>query len=86
MTCCIRWLVNYSRFGAICELDLAQVVASETAVWWNCLRQKKVDLRTFRRQEKCFECVIIHEKLQMCAYCSIDNVPKQCAEFYTYNL
>ena len=27
------------------------------------------------------------KELQICAYCSIDNVPKQCAEFlYTYNL
>ena len=24
--------------------------------------QKKVALRTFRRQEKCFKCVIIHER------------------------
>ena len=27
------------------------------------------------------------KELYICAYCSIDNVPKQCAELlYTYNL
>ena len=56
--------MNYSRFGAICELESAQVpsCASETAVWRPRLRQKNVDLCTFRRQEKCFKCVIIHER------------------------
>ena len=61
--------MNYSRFGEISELELVQVVASETVVWWHGLRpkkvnlhQKKVNLRTFRRQQKCFECVIIHER------------------------
>ena len=29
VTCCIRWLVNYSRFGAICELESVQAVAPQ---------------------------------------------------------
>ena len=58
----ISELQVYSRFGAIYELESAQAVAlqhghTETAVWRHCLRQKKVDLHTFRRQEKCFKCL-----------------------------
>ena len=62
--------------GAICKLESVQAVANlrghtETAVCPHCLRQKKVDLGTFRRQEKCFQCVIIDMKeLNMCAYCT----------------
>ena len=33
---------------------------SETAVWCHCLRPKKADLCTFRRQENCFKYVIIY--------------------------
>ena len=56
--------MNYSRFGASCELESAQAVAhlhghTETAVWRLCLRKKKVDLRTLG---KVLKCVIIHER------------------------
>ena len=59
--------MNYSRFGAICELVSEQAERNlcghtETAVWRHCLRPKKAALRTFRRQEKCSKCVIIHER------------------------
>ena len=52
----------YSRFGAICELESAQAIVlqhshTETAVWRHCLLQKKVDLLTFRSQEKRFKCL-----------------------------
>ena len=80
--------MNYSRFGASCELESAQAAAhlrghTETAVWRLCLSQKKVDLRTFRRQ-----CVIIDERaIYIYIYIHlyvhtvrIDNVPKLCAE------
>ncbi len=55
--------MNYSRFGAIRELESEQAVAplhghAGTAVWRHCLRQKKGDLR---RQEKFSKCIIIHE-------------------------
>ena len=50
-TCCIIWLLNYSQFVAICELERAH----------HCWRQKD-DLRTFWRQEKCSKCVIILER------------------------
>ena len=55
-----------SELIAVCKLE-SVVVASlrghtETAVWRHCWRQKKVDLHTFRRQEKCFQFVIIHER------------------------
>ena len=85
--------MNYLRFGAICELESAQALAplcghTETVVWRHCLRQKEVDLHTFRRRENCFKCVIIHERLKnMCTIRKgIDNVPKQCTELYTNNL
>ena len=35
---------------------------TETGMWRQCLRPKKVILRTFRRQEKCFKCDSIHER------------------------
>ena len=35
---------------------------TETSVWGHCLRPKKAALRTFRRLEKCFKCVILHER------------------------
>ena len=57
--------MNYSRFGAIRELESEQAVAplrghAGTAVWRHCLRQKKGDLR-IPRQEKFFKYIIIHE-------------------------
>ena len=61
--------MNYSRFGAICELESEQVVAplrgrTETAVWRHCLRQYKVDLRipTSGKVINKKKCVIIHER------------------------
>ena len=47
-------------------------------MWRHCLRQKKVDLRTFRRQEKCFKCVIIHERARN-VYMYLNNVLSCCA-------
>ena len=71
----------------VCELEPARAVEplrshTETAVCHHCFRQKKVDLRTFRRQEMCHKSVIIHERAtNVCIlYTCIDNVPKQCAE------
>ena len=60
-------IVNYSRFGAICKQESAQAVAplcghTETTMWHHCLLQEKVDLRTFRHQEKFFKCVILYER------------------------
>ncbi len=44
-----------------------------------CVKRKEIC--AFRRQEKLFKCIIIHEGAHMCAYTvRIDNVPKQCAE------
>ena len=57
--------MNDSRSGAICELESAKGPLCghrETGMWRHCLRPKKVALRTFRRQEECFKCVIIHER------------------------
>ena len=41
-----------------------------TGMCCHCLHPKKVALRTFRRQEKCFKLYVLYMKyLQMCAYC-----------------
>ena len=64
-------IVNFSRCGAICELESAKAPLCdhrETGMWRHCLRPKKVALSTFRRQEKCFKCVIIHERPKICVH------------------
>ena len=64
-------VVKYSQFGAILlttisssgENSVAPLCGlTETAVWRHCLRPKKAPLGTFRRKEKCFKGVIIHER------------------------
>ena len=79
-------------FVAICQLESAKEVAplhghTNTAVWRHSLRQKKVDLRTFRRQEKCFKCVTIHERATNVCILYVLIIPKQYDELlYTYNM
>ena len=82
--------MNYSRFGAIRELESEQAVAplrghAGTAVRRHCLRQKKGDLH-IPTQEKFFKCIIIHEgATYVCMYVLImylNNV-QSCCRAYT---
>ena len=62
--------MNYSLFGAMCAIGPNQRKRSESASVRPCRNRcvaplfalKKGTLRTFRHEEKCFKCDIIHER------------------------
>ena len=76
--------MNYSRFGAICELESVQAVAPQkpqcgTTV---CIKRKSICVH-FDVRKRALNVLLYMKELQISAYCS--NVPKQCAELlYTY--
>ena len=80
--------MNYSRFGAICEIESAQAVAPQKLRCGAtvCVKRKSICVH-FDIRKSALNVLLYMKELQICAYYSIDNVPKQCAELlYTYNL
>ena len=81
--------MNYSRFGEICELESVQAVAPQKRRCGAtvCVKIMSICIH-FDIRKIALNVFLYMKELQICAYCSIDNVPlKQCAELlYTYNL
>ena len=82
--------MNYSRFGAICELESAQEEAPQKPRCGAtvCVQRKSICVR-FKGQEKCFlkMCYYTRKSYKFVHIVCIDNVPRQCPELlYTHNL